>query len=336
MIDNLGFISIIVPSYCESSYIRGCLDSLVTLTYGESNYEIIVVDGMSTDGTRDIIEEFSKQYPNLRMLDNPKRTAAAAMNIGIAEAKGKYLARVDAHAEVRPDYLKKCMDVMCRTGADVVGGPIETRGKGFWGKMIAYVLSSLFGVGSSFRTMESYSGYVDTVAFGLYKKSVFHEAGLHDEGLVRGHDWDINQRIIRGGGRIFLDPSIRSVWYCSDGPLKLIKKSFLDGYWIAAIFERHSFRHLIPFFYLISIIALAGFCYFRRSGAGPVAWVYFPLMAYLMIYFGMAFIYSLGMVRQGGWLSLFIGPFLYASFHFSRGLGTLYGMLTGAWLKPER
>lgn len=330
------FISVIVPCLNEKSHVAACLQSIIDQVYPRDKYEIIVIDGMSTDGTRDIVNEFKTLHPQIRLLDNVKRIAPVAMNIGLKEARGAYIVRIDAHAEVPPEYLSRCMAVMQRTGADVVGGSIETRGKGFWGQLIAYVLSSLFGVGSSFRTMEDSSGYVDTLAFGLYKREVLENAGPHDEELVRGHDWEINQRIIKNGGRIYLDSSIRSFYYCADNPIKLIKKSFKDGYWIAAIFEKHSFRHLVPFFYLLSLIGLALVCYWRRHGQGPWRWVYFPLWAYVLLYFSVAFIYSLGMVRRSGWRALVVGPFLYASFHLSRGFGTLYGLLSGVWLKPER
>lgn len=336
MTKSRDLISVIIPSYREAGYIRACLESLLRQSYGSDNLEIIVVDGMSTDGTREIVKELQNNHPQICLIDNEKRIAPIAMNIGLKEARGAYIVRIDAHAEIPPKYLEQCMSVMQRTGADVVGGPIETRGKGFWGQMIAYVLSSLFGVGSSFRTMESFSGYVDTLAFGLCKREILENAGPHDEALVRGHDWEINQRIIKGGGRIYLDSSIRSFYYCADGPIKLVKKSFKDGYWIAAIFEKHSFRHLVPFFFLLSLIGLAVVCYWRRYGLGSWPWVFFPLWMYVLLYFSIAFIYSLGMVRRSGWLALIVGPFLYASFHLSRGLGTLYGLLSGVWLKPEK
>lgn len=336
MTPSKELISVIIPCYREAGYIRACLESLVGQSYGLENLEIIVVDGMSRDGTREIVFKFQKNYPQIRLVDNVKQIAPAAMNIGLKEARSAYIVRIDAHAEVPPNYLERCMAVIKQTGADVVGGSIETRGKGFWGQLIAYVLSSLFGVGSSFRTLENASGYVDTLAFGLYKREVLESAGPHDEALVRGHDWEINQRIIKNGGRIYLDSGIHSIYYCGDNPIKLIIKSFKDGYWIAAIFEKHSFRHLVPFFFLLSLIGLAGLCYWRRHGLAGWFYVYFPLLAYVTFYFSIAFLYSLGMVRRSGWLALLVGPLLYASFHLSRGAGTFYGFLSGVWLKPER
>jgi glycosyltransferase involved in cell wall biosynthesis len=329
-------ISVIIPCYQEAKHVDKCLKSLIDQTYGSENLEIVVIDGMSTDGTRDVVAKYVCDHKNIIMLDNPKKIAPVAMNMGIKESSGQYIVRIDAHTEIPAEYIERCMDVMTRTGVDVVGGPMETRGSGFWGKMIAYLLSSFFGVGSSFRTIENYEGYVDTVAFGLYKRKVFEKAGEHNEHLVRGHDWEINQRIKGNGSRIYFDSSIRSIYYCTDNPLKLIVKSFKDGYWIAAIFEKHSIRHLIPFFFLLSIVALGLICYWRRHGLGTWGYVYFPLYTYVLSYLSVAFFYSFGMVRSSGWKALVLGPLLYASFHISRGFGILYGMLTGVWLRVDK
>ncbi len=326
-------VSVIVPSRQEVAYIGNCLKALIRQTYGLENLEIIVVDGMSADGTREIIAEYARLHKEIKLFDNKLKTTPIAMNIGIKQAKGTYIARVDAHTKPSDNFIEQCVKVINSTDAEVVGGPIETIGEGFWGKQIAYVLSSVFGVGQSFRTMDSCSGYVDTLAFGLYKREVLEKAGPHDEKLTRGQDWDINQRIIANGGRIYLDSSIRSVWYCANNPIKFIIKSFLDGYWIAAIFEKRSFRHLAPFFYLLSFVGLALVCYWRRHGLGPWRYVYFPFWSYALLYVMVAFFYSLGMAKRTGWHAVIVGPFLYASFHFSRGLGTLYGLLSGMWLK---
>jgi glycosyltransferase involved in cell wall biosynthesis len=336
MVEKKEFISVVIPCYQEKNHIESCLQSVVDQTYGQENYEVIVVDGMSTDGTREIIQSYVEKYPNVTWLDNEQHITPVAMNLGIKAAKGDYVIRLDAHSSVPSNYIERCWDVMQTTGSDVVGGAIETQGKGFWGKLIAYVLTSVFGVGTSFRTLTNYSGYVDTLAFGLYKKKDLLDVGLHDEGLKRGQDWDLNHKIRKRGGKIFLDSSIRPVYYCAESPIKFLKKSFRDGYWIASIFEKRSFRHLVPFFFVMSIIGLAGACYWRRHNAGPLSWVFFPLWGYLSIYLLVAFFYSLGMVRKSGWIALIFGPLLYASFHISRGLGTLYGLLTGVWLHAER
>lgn len=325
------FISVVIPCYRDAKFISSCLESIARQTYSSDDYEILVVDGMSGDGTRAIIEEYQKRYSNIRLIDNPRHATSVGMNIGIKESRGDYVARFDAHASVPMDYLERCMDVMNEVDAAVVGGSVETRGKGYWGKMIEYILSSVFGVGGSSR-MDN--GYVDTVSLGLYKKDALLNAGLYDEKLKQGQDWDVNLKIQRNGGRIYLDPRIHPILHCANNPFTFIIKSLRDGYWIASIFERRSFKQLVPFFFVISIVALAGLCYWRRYPKGHrPGYLYFPLWLYLSFYYFVAFVYSLGMVRHSGWSALIVGPLLYAAFHIGRGVGTMYGLLTGVWLR---
>jgi len=330
-----SFISVIIPAYQEVKYMRRCLEALVNQTCGLDNFEIIVVDGASTDGTREIISEFENKYHNVKLLDNPKKIAPVAMNIGVENARGEFIVRIDAHTQVNSDYLERCMAAMGKVDADVVGGPMKTRGDGYWGSVISFILSSIFGVGGSFRTMNNHNGYVDTVAFGMYRKCTLDEV-RHDERLVRNHDWDLNYRIQQNGGRVYFDSKIRSTYYCADNPIKFLRKAFKDGYWIAAIFYTHSIRHLMPLFFVVGTIFLAGFCYWRRHGLGNFGYVFFPLIVPMLFYGLTAMFFSLGMIPQIGWTALVSGPLMYAGFHISRGLGTLYGILAGVWLRVAR
>ena len=162
-----AFISVVMPVYNEEKYIENCIDSLLLQDYPQECMEWIFVDGMSTDRTRELIGAYIEKYPKLiKLLSNPNKTVPYAMNIGIKEARGKYIIRLDAHADYNKDYISKCVYYLNTTDADNVGGVAETKSKGFVGNAIAKMLSSRFGVGNSeFRT-NGESGYVDTVPFG--------------------------------------------------------------------------------------------------------------------------------------------------------------------------
>lgn len=246
------FISVIVPSRNEENYIQECLDSLLVQDYPKDKYEIIIVDGMSTDRTREIITK----YPNVRMLDNSKFNAPAGVNMGIKAAKGEIIIRVDAHAKVAPDFLTQNTKYLQETKADCVGGPIQTIGKGYKGEAIAYVLSSPFGTGSKFRFSQK-SGYVDTVPFGAYRKEIFDRLGLLNENLPRSEDLEFNHRIIKAGGKIFLTPDIKSYYYCRTGFRKLIQQNFFNGYDSirSAIKDPKSIsiRHIIPLLFVFGM-----------------------------------------------------------------------------------
>ena len=161
------FISVIVPVYNEEKYLDACVSSMLEQDYPKELMEWIFVDGMSNDETPAMLEGYRQQYPDLiYVLKNPNKTVPYAMNLGILQAKGQYIIRLDAHAEYAADYFSKCVQLLEETGADNVGGVMETKSRTAQGAVIAKMLSSKFGVGDSqFRTNGA-DGYVDTVPFG--------------------------------------------------------------------------------------------------------------------------------------------------------------------------
>ena len=165
-------ISIIIPVYNEEKYIERCLDSVVAQTYPKENTEVLIVDGMSTDRTREKVQAYCDKL-NIKILDNQKRIVTYALNLAIENATGDYIIRLDAHAEFENDYVEKCVNYLDTTDADNVGGVAETVGLGKVGKINAEILSSKFGVGNSHFRTDGESGYVDTVPFGAFRKEVF-------------------------------------------------------------------------------------------------------------------------------------------------------------------
>lgn len=197
------FVSIVMPVYNEEKYIVNCIDSLLQQDYSQNLMEWIFVDGMSTDNTKQLIQQYIEKYPTLiKVYDNPNKTVPYAMNIGIGNAKGKYIIRLDAHADYSKNYISKCVYYLNTTNADNVGGIAETKSRGIVGNAIAKMLSSKFGVGNSqFRT-NGESGYVDTVPFGAFRREVFEKYGGYDERLTRNQDNEMNYRIRKNGGNV--------------------------------------------------------------------------------------------------------------------------------------
>lgn len=187
------FISALLVTRNEKDYIRMSLMSLIEQTYPKSNYEIIVIDGESDDGTVDVVNAIRKEYCtdgfNIDIISNPKRILAAGWNLGIKAAKGEYVVRIDAHATAEPDFIERNVETMLRVDAECVGGKLTTKSLKDEGGAVSLVLSSPFGVGnSSFRVSDS-EGYADTAVYGLYKKDIFELVGYFDEQMVRnpGH-----------------------------------------------------------------------------------------------------------------------------------------------------
>lgn len=216
MIENI-VVSIIVPLLNEEKFIGHFLDSLIRQTYPREKMEWILVDGDSDDKTREIIEKYKadNKLP-IKLLNNKERKTPFALNIGIKNARGKYIIRLDAHAEFFSDYIEKCIYYLDNTDADNVGGVAETSASTFIGKAISQMLSTKFGVGGSDFRIGDGNKYVDTVPFGAFRKEVFDKVGLFNTELLRSEDNDMNARIRNSGGKIWLADDIRFKYYCRD------------------------------------------------------------------------------------------------------------------------
>lgn len=254
-------ISVVMPVYNEEKYISKCIDSLLLQDYPKEKMEWIFVDGKSTDQTKDLIGKYVKRYPQLiKIYENPKRTVPHAMNIGIRESKGEYIIRLDAHAEYSRDYISKCVFYLDTIDADNVGGVAETKSNGLTGNAIAKMLSSKFGVGNSqFRTNGN-SGYVDTVPFGAFRREVFKKWGGYDERLVRNQDNEMNYRIRKNGGKVYLASDIHFSYYCRDSIKGISDMAVKNGMWNVITMRlcpgSMGVRHFIPLLFLISVLVL--------------------------------------------------------------------------------
>src|SRR5574341_731827 len=229
---RLPFVSVLMPVRNENAFIRRSLGAVLAQNYPAGRMEVIVADGMSTDGTRELIAEISRGHKNVTLLDNPGKIVATGLNAGVRMASGEVVIRVDGHCEVAPDYVRRCVSHVVNNEADCVGGPLETIGETLRARAVAAAMSSRFGVGgSTFRIGSSAAKYVDTVAFPAYKRETLDRVGGFDEELVRNQDDEYNYRLSKLGGRILLSPDIRARYYSRATFFSLCKQYFQYGYW---------------------------------------------------------------------------------------------------------
>lgn len=216
----LPFVSVIVVVRNEETNIARCLTEIVAQTYPVDRLEIIVVDGMSTDRTREIVRGFPPGRIPLCMLTNPGMGRTQGLNLAIRAARGDIIARVDARTHIRPDYLSRCVETLVRTGADNVGGvqrPIDGPNASPTQTAIAMSLTHPLGVGGAQFRLGKKSGCVDTVYLGCFRREVFDRVGLFDaDAAIISEDADINYRIRKSGGKVYLNSEIAAYYVARD------------------------------------------------------------------------------------------------------------------------
>ena len=257
-------VSIIVPCYNEQSTIRLLLEALCEQTYPRAEMEVIVADGLSTDGTRQVIAAFQKDVPDLsvRVVENGKRSIPSALNRAIEAARGEILVRMDGHSKPYPDYVAKCISAHQAGRGDNVGGVWEIRpGAQTWiAKSIAVAAAHPLGVGDALYRHTKQAAEVDTVPFGSFRRTLIEQVGLFDETLLTNEDYEFNARVRKSGGKIWLDPSIRSVYFARATLLELIHQYWRYGFWKWRMLRRYPdtlrWRQALPPLFVLSLVTL--------------------------------------------------------------------------------
>ncbi len=330
------FVSTILVTYNEEAHIKESLNSLLYQTYPSDSREIIIVDGGSTDHTLEIVNECIDEYDRFlnkdnnekierAILHNTKKILAAGWNLGIRHASGEYVVRIDAHAYVAEDFIEKSVKTFQSLKDDenvvCVGGAMETISCTDTGELIKEALSSPFGVGGSKFRYKKDPGYVDTVAYGLYKKELFEKIGYFDEILVRTQDNDLHRRAREAGGKFYLNPEIRSFYYSRNTIKKLIKQQFQNGKWTMINFRRRpgkmALRHFIPFALVSALVFMLILGAFYR-------WYLFGIAFIIVLHLLCGTIFALKKkIKAIHTIKL---PFIFILIHVVYGTGSFSGL----------
>ena len=253
---NHPIVSIIIPCRNEEKYISQNIDSILAQNYvGE--IEIIVVDGMSDDNTRDIVIKYPKNQ--VKLIDNTKKVTPKALNLGIESCSGEIFIILGGHAYLDESFVKNNVELLLKDKTlGCAGGIIKNIYENKIGEIISLAMASSFGVGNAtFRTGGN-PKYVDTVAFGAYWKKIHFEINGFNEELVRNQDDEYNFRVTKAGYKIYFDPKIVSYYYVRGSINKLYNQYLQYGYWKVYVNKIHktvtSVRQLIPLFFVLGII----------------------------------------------------------------------------------
>ncbi len=325
-------VSVIVPCYNEERFIGQTLENLIT-QYPADFYEIVVVDGMSEDSTRDVIEQFqiSHPYASIKLVLNPDRSIPKALNLGIEQATGEVIARMDAHAFPSSGYIRRCVEVLSNGEAEVVGMPclVQPGGETTIARAIALAVSHPFGIGDAryrLNVDRDQQEAVDTVAFACFTKSLWQRLGGYDENLLTNEDYDFNYRARLQGDRVILDRSEHCNYFARESLSKLSAQYRRYGKWKARMIRLHPrsirVRHLVAPTFVASIVVLAALGLWKTE-----AWL--MLAAELILYFSLASFFAIHAVRRANATAgvTFVLPAVFLVTHLSWGASFLLGLV---------
>lgn len=336
-------VSIIIPCRNEALHIERCLLSVLSQDYPARRLEILVVDGMSDDQTREIVQRLIRheksaiipstrdgskledKLPSVRLLDNTKRIVPAALNIGLSCASGEVVFRLDGHSEMAPNYIRVCTQRLLQdSDVGCVGGPNVARGTGVIGNGYALALRTPFGVGGqTFRTLQT-EKYVNTLAFGGYRREVFDKLGNFDLTLKRNQDIELNSRLRKAGLKLLLIPDTYTCYYGPRDIASVSRQNYSNGYWNTKLLDKMlgtlSWRHFVPGAFVVALILTF------------IAATFIPYANYL--FFSIVLTYVLG-CTAASLLALIkfkkttalILPILFPVMHVSYGVGSICGLI---------
>ena len=320
---ELPLVSVLMPVREEVGFIRHSLGAVLEQSYPAARLEVIVADGGSTDGTRELVAELTAQHPNLRLIDNPGGIVPTGLNVAIRAARGEIIVRVDGHTIVAPDYVAECVAALQRTAADNVGGRMTPVGETEFGRAVALATTSPFGVGGSRFHYSDREEPVDTVYMGAWPRSTFDRFGLFNEELVRNQDDELNYRIRDAGGSIILVPRIQSTYTPRGSARALWRQYFQYGLWKVRVLQKHPSQlrasHLAPPALaagLATTAALSPFTGRARAALG----------ALLAAYGAATLVATMSQRRRGAGRSWRLLPAVFAILHFGYGFGFLVGL----------
>ena len=327
MSNNSYTIAIIIPTLNEERFIESCIASVRAQSYPFAKMDVMVIDGGSTDRTREIVSALHTEYPNIRLIHNPQRFQSAAFNIGVEASDAPYIVRLDAHATYDTHYIERCIALLSEHPEyGNVGGVCEIlpQNNSLTAEAIALLNHLPFGIGGAAFRVATTAQDVDSVPFGAFRREVVQQVGGMLSNLARGEDNEYNARIRNAGFIVRLDPAIRSSYFARATWSAICKQMYLNGVSIGQLYyiDRSAIglRHLVPLAFVSMLILSAILASFTSVGL-------YLLAAILISYLFAALIADIQACRSYGRRFFFILPPLFLSVHIAYGLGTIKGLV---------
>ena len=321
----LPLITFVMPVRNEGAFIERSLSAVLAQDYPHDHIEVIVADGMSDDHTRELVRRTATTHANVRLIDNPQKIVAAGLNLALREARGEFIIRVDGHTVIASDYARNCLNALTRTGADNVGGRMTPIGDSVFGRAVAAATCSRFGIGGARFHYSQRAEWVDTVYLGAWRRDLFSRIGNFDEEMVRNQDDEFNYRLRASGGKILLDPAIKSEYHNRSTPAALWKQYFQYGFWKVRVWQKHprqmQLRQFAPATLVLGFLALLAAIPIVKTGA-------LAFVTAVTVYILANLLASMFVAARAGLRALPLLPLAFSILHFAYGCGFLIGLIT--------
>lgn len=321
-------VSVVMPVRNEAVFIDQMVGSLLKQDYPADRMEIIIADGMSDDGTREILNRLAEQHPRVIVIDNPGRIVSTGLNAAIARAQGEIIIRIDGHAEIAADFVRQDVALLDEhPEAWVVGGPIVHAGRNTFAKAVAIAMSHPLGVGLATHRFPDYEGYVEGAQFPALRSWVFSRVGNFDEHLVRNQDDEMNYRITQAGGKSYVSPRVKYVYYVRDSARKLFRQYMQYSFWRIPVMRKHKKptapRQLVPLVFFIAVLVMLILGIVLRQ----------PLVALALpaVYLGTLAALGTALIPKAGLKVAFFVPVAIAIMHFAYAVGMAYGLFSAVF-----
>lgn len=322
--DAARWVSVIIPCREEKGYIAKALRAVLANDWPSDRMEVLVVDGVSNDGTRDIVAEIGARDPRVKLVDNPGLFAGSAMKVGVAAGRGEYVVRVDAHAEIPPHYVKNGVAILEHNpGIWAVGGPVDRVATLEPGRFISAVISNIFATGNTPARIGRREGPIDAVAYPVWRRAVFARVGDFDDTLARNEDDDYFYRIRRAGGKIYQSQKMRAKYFVRGSVRQLWRQYTQYAFWKVAVAKKHGrfmdWRSFAPpaFFAALALAVAGGFL-------TPYLWLAGGVLA--AAYLTADVVASAVVGAKTGLRSFFKALAVFPVFHFKYAMGIVAGI----------
>lgn len=335
MVEKYPAVTYVMPVLNEMQYVESAISTILAQDYLGAK-EVVIALGPSTDGTTELVMKLAENEPRIRTVLNPGPDIPVGLNLAIRASTNPIVVRVDAHSELENHYTTEAVATLQRTGAANVGGVMLAKGTTSFQSSVARAYNSPFGLGGARYHGGVEEGSAESAYLGVFRRDAIEAAGLFDETIRRGEDWELNLRIRDGGGVVWFDPKLKVTYWPRENWPKLARQFFATGVWRAELVRRirgrNPWRFYAPPLLVVSLIACIVVVALQFTGVlhGTLSLVASAVYLAPLLYFALVTWVALTQDTVKPWRDRWLFLIVLPTMHLSWGIGFVVGIIRGA------